>query len=201
MIYSHDNDDDDDDVDESSGDQPSLAGLGRLARLGQKVAWFSKVGTPLRAVERDFAQDYLDALGFPDAHIAGVADWNEAESCAQNPDWNSDWWEAEEQLSAGLLVEAQERLSEDELVMALTHVTAKISDVVHAAAEAAAARAGITDEGLIQAAAGAATQVCYQVALVLAAEAEESHPFAIKFRLFESGRWPLGVIGGTFNLF
>jgi hypothetical protein len=65
----------------------------------------------------------------------------------------------------------------------------------------AAARGGVADMALIRAAAGAATQACYQAALVLAAGAEAEHPFAIKFRLYEAGRWPLGIVGMTFNVF
>jgi hypothetical protein len=89
------------------------------------------------------------------------------------------------------------------VMLALTHVTNAASRVVLEAAADAAEHAGIADEGLIRAAAGAATQGCYQAALVLAAEAEdqEQHPFALKYRLFESGRWPLGVVGASYYLF
>jgi hypothetical protein len=72
---------------------------------------------------------------------------------------------------------------------------------VHGAAAVAASRSGVADEALIRAAAGAATQGAYHAALVLAAGGDEHHPFAIKFRLFEAGRWPLGIVGATFNLF
>jgi hypothetical protein len=49
-------------------------------------------------------------------------------------------------------------------------------------------------------------QSAHQAALVLVAAADpdfeaEHHPFAAKFRLFEFGRWPVGVIGRSFNLF
>ena len=50
-------------------------------------------------------------------------------------------------------------------------------------------------------AAGAAAQAAYQAALVLATDGEADHPFALKFRLFEAGRLPLGITGNTFNLF
>ena len=37
----------------------------------------------------------------------------------------------------------------------------------------------------------------------LAAEDEddEHHAFALKYRLFESGRWPIGVVGNSFHIF
>jgi hypothetical protein len=38
---------------------------------------------------------------------------------------------------------------------------------------------------------------------LLAAENEDDqhHAFALKYRLFESGRWPIGVIGNSFHIF
>jgi hypothetical protein len=35
----------------------------------------------------------------------------------------------------------------------------------------------------------------------LAAAASSDHTFAIKFRLFAGGRWPLGIIGGRLLVF
>jgi len=182
-------------------DSPALQPVVRMAGLVRRVAWFSSVGEEPGAAEIADAEAYLAALGFPDATVAAVADWDEAEYAVRNPDWNSDWWEAEEQLRAGLIATSLERVTEAELLPALSRVTAAASAVVHGAAAVAAARFGCADEALIRAAAGAATQAAYQAALVLAAEAEEDHPFALKFRLFEAGRWPLGIVGTTFNLF
>jgi len=59
----------------------------------------------------------------------------------------------------------------------------------------------LEDETLLKAATGAAVQSVYNAALLLAAGGEETHPFALKFRLFELGRWPIGVHGRSFNLF
>ena len=86
-------------------------------------------------------------------------------------------------------------------MLALTHVANQASEAVLAAAEAAAGRFGVEDEALIRAAAGAAAQACYHAALVLAAEGDEEHPFALKYRLYEAGRWPLGIVGRSFSLF
>ena len=192
---------DDDEEPAELADLPELAAVSRFARFTKSVSWFAGVGLPLGDSEMQDARDYADALGFPDAGVAGVADWEEAESMAQSPDWNTAWWEAEEQLRAALTAEALERMSEDDFMLAMTNVTAKASDMVHGAAAVAAARAGVSDEALIRAAAGAATQACYQAALVLAADAGEDHAFAIKFRLFEAGRWPLGIVGNTLGIF
>ncbi|MEL6363066.1 MAG: hypothetical protein AAFR21_18520, partial [Pseudomonadota bacterium] len=53
---------------------------------------------------------------------------------------------------------------------------------------------------------GAAVQASHQAALALLASADpdfeaEGHPFAAKFQLFEFGRWPVALIGSSFNLF
>jgi hypothetical protein len=198
MIAANDDDLPDDDL---LAELPTLGAVSRFARMVRNVSWFAAVGEPLGPAEIADAEAYLAALGFPDAHVAAVGDWHEAEACARNPDWNSAWWEAEEQLRAALVAAAAERVGERELLVALTHVTNQASDVVHGAAAVAAARGGVADMALIRAAAGAATQACYQAALVLAAGAEAEHPFAIKFRLYEAGRWPLGIVGMTFNVF
>jgi hypothetical protein len=182
-------------------DWPGLQAVASFARMVAEVGWFGRLGAEIESDEIDWAERYLQGLGFPDVDVAPVADWEEAEAAARNPDWNSDWWEAEEQLRAALLADAIERSDEETVMLALTHVASQASEAVLLAAEAAAARFGVEDEALIRAAAGAATQACYHAALVLAAEADEEHPFALKYRLYESGRWPLGVIGRSFNLF
>ena len=178
---------DDDEEPAELADLPELAAVSRFARFTKSVSWFAAVGLPLSDSEMQDARDYADALGFPDAGVASVADWEEAETLAQSPDWNTAWWDAEEQLRAALTAEALERMTEDDFLLAMTNVTAKASDMVHGAAAVAAA--------------GAATQACYQAALVLAADAGEDHAFAIKFRLFEAGRWPLGIVGNTLGIF
>lgn len=189
------------DEDAELSDWPGLQAVASFARMVAEVGWFTRLGAEIESDEVDWAERYLQGLGFPDVDVAPVADWEEAEAAARNPDWNSDWWEAEEQLRASLLADAIERSDEDTVMLALTHVTNQAAEAVLLAAEAAADRFGVEDEALIRAAAGAATQACYHAALVLAAEADEEHPFALKYRLYESGRWPLGVVGRSFNLF
>lgn len=194
-----------DDSDDDIGAEdlpPTLRAVSRFAQTLRHVPWFRGLGQPLGPDELRAATDYLLALGFPDAGVAEVFDWAEAEEAARNPEWNSAGWEAEEQLRAGLSAAAVEIVGDEEAVLvALTHVTSSASDAVHEAAAAAAARFGVDDQALIRAAAGAAAQAAYQAALVLAAAEDEDHAFAHKFRLFEVGRWPLGVTGATFNIF
>lgn len=192
-------DEDEDELD--LADFPGLRGVTRFARLVERLPWFSRLGEELEEDEIDWAEAYLAALGFPDATVLQVLDWEEAEAAAGDPDHNSSWWEAEEQLRMALIDEACQRIDEDNLTVALTHVASRAAEPIRLAVEAAAAEAGIVDEALILAAQGSATRACHQAALVLAAEVEDEHPFALKFRLFEAGRWPIGLAGNSFNLF
>lgn len=186
---------------DSAEQHPRLQLVLRFAGYVRRVSWFSALGDPLSPSEIADAEAYCSELGFPHAAVVPVDNWEDAEAAIRNPDWNSDWWEAEESLRANLIAEAITEVPEDEVMAALTAVTARASDVVHGQAAMAASRGGVADEALIRAAAGAATQACYQAALVLAAGAGDEHPFAVKFRLYEAGRWPLGIVGTTFSIF
>ena len=97
--------------------------------------------------------------------------------------------------------QALEVIAEDDLAAALTHVSAVAAEAAKQSIEESAALAGHSDPALLDAAAGAATKASYQAALLLAGGGEEDHAMAIKFRLFEQGRWPIGIAGNTLNLF
>eukprot|EP00611_Tribonema_gayanum_P008694 TRINITY_DN18284_c0_g1_i1.p1 TRINITY_DN18284_c0_g1~~TRINITY_DN18284_c0_g1_i1.p1 ORF type:complete len:196 (+),score=59.31 TRINITY_DN18284_c0_g1_i1:499-1086(+) len=194
----------DDDDDDYGLDDDQLAALTAIRRLGEvvgRVPWFSRIGLPLSAEERDLAQRYLDMLGFPDASPAPVEDWTDAGDAASNTDLNSEGWEVEEQLRADLSREALEFFDEETLSDTLSFITETAGPVVVEGIAGAASLWPIEDEAVIEAATGAAVQMCYQAALVLAAQAVEDHPFALKFRLFELGRWPIGLSGRSFNIF
>ncbi len=186
----------------SLDDVPTLAAVAGLARLIPQIPWFSTLGTVIDPDLRATADAYVAALGFPGASVADVVEWEDAEFAAANPDWNTEWWEAEEPLRIALTAQAVELLGDEEmLVVALTNVTKAAAECVHVAAAGAAGGIGRRNPALVRAAAGAATQASYQTALLLAAGGEEDHPFALKFRLFEAGRWPLGIVGSSFNIF
>lgn len=178
-----------------------LTAMAKFARSINEIPWFSRVGQPLSQEDLELAQIYLSALGFPDAHVSAVETWEEAAGFAENPDWNTEWWEAEEQLRAGLVTEAAEAIDEVDLTNALNHIAGQAAGVATELVSGAAIDAGYDDDAFVTAAAGAMVAACYAAGLVLAAGAEEDHPFALKFRLLETGRFPLGVIGTTFSLF
>ncbi|MBL4667396.1 MAG: hypothetical protein JKY04_08465 [Sneathiella sp.] len=180
---------------------PTLRSMVRFNKLLPSVNWFQSVGLPLGTGTIDTAQLYVDTLGYPGTFIAPIENWEEAAFAAANPDWNSSWWETEEQMRVSLTSEALELVSEDDLTMALTHVSATASPTIQHAVESFAEEQGIEDEELVRAAIGSAVQACHLAALVLAAGEEDTHPFALKYKLFELGRWPIAITGNSFNIF
>ncbi|MBO6826617.1 MAG: hypothetical protein JJ879_10480 [Sneathiella sp.] len=180
---------------------PTLISVARFTRLLSEVHWFSSVGTPLRAEAYDAANEYIDLMGFPGTFVAPITSWDEAASAAQSLDFNSSWWEAEEQMRAGLTMEALEIVTEEDLNMAMTHIASTATPVIEQAIEEIAEEAGIVDAELIRAAMGSALQTCHQAALVLASGQEDTHPFALKYKLFEQGHWPIAITGSSFNIF
>ena len=180
---------------------PTLLSVRAFAGRTDQISWFSQVGeTPVRE-ETEIAEAYLAALGFPDAAIAGVPDWDAAMDCAQSGDTNSSAWEAEEQLRAGLHAELLAEISPEALDVALTYVRARCAAGLERHMDDLAATWDLDDAGFLNAAAGAAVQAAHDMALALAADAEAAHPFRLKFRLFECGRWPIGVVGASFHVF
>jgi hypothetical protein len=197
---------DDRDLDALERELPALARIRRFARTLERIPWFANLGEPMTAGARAAAHSYKDGLGFPDAEIAILVDWDDACAAAENIDWNSPAWEAEELLRADLTSRALGVLSEEALNIALTMIADRIVDPAREAMEQASFIWDVRDEGSKQFAVGAAVQAAHQAALVLIAAADpefdvDDHPLTAKFRLFEFGRWPVGVIGSSFNVF
>lgn len=178
-----------------------LRPLVRLGRSLRAYPWFARLGQPLGDAEMEAAQDYCSGLGFDGVYIEGVHDWPAARERASADEWNPAWWDAEEQARATLLGQARDLVDHDELTMALSSVTAVAGEICPDAAADAAIRQGFDDQTVILAAGGQATQAAYQAALALVADGDDFHPFALKLKLFEAGRWPLGLVGGSFYLF
>lgn len=180
---------------------PALINLKRFAMVVDRVSWFATIGERMTPEIAGIARDYLDGLGFPDADLAAITSFEEASDAAETLDWDSAAWEVEEQLRAGLVVDALALIDEEGLQVALAHITSTTSEGLQDAMENLAALWDVEDETLITAATGAVVQTVYNAALLLAAGGEETHPFALKYRLFELGRWPIGVHGRSLNLF
>ena len=163
-------------------------------------SWFAACGEALTEGERDEAVAYLAELGLPGTPVATVAGWAEAAATTQSRDWSRAWWERETTAQQDLHGRAAAQFGEDELLAALTVVT-EAAQALHGVAALATSRAGVADPALTRVAAGAAAQACHQAALALAAKAGLDHLFAVKYRLFAAGRWPLGIVGDRFFVF
>lgn len=180
---------------------PSLMALKRAAGLFDRVRWFSRLGERFDGETEAVGRAYLDTLGFPEADIVPVGDWEDAIAVSETHDWGSSFWEAEEQLRAALAADALTRLEESALQVGLSHIASVVGDSARESLDDVAAMWDIDDETLINLAVGSAVQTCHMAALVIVAGEEADHPFALKYRLFELGRWPISLTGASFNLF
>ncbi len=187
-------------------EQRSKAMLGKLpadqivAALPKGV-WFSSVGTPLDDSERDECGSYLRSLGVGDVSIIGVSDWTQARSIAMAPNWSRRWWDAERVEERRLFDRAASRHSADAVLLRLTNLMEGSAELFHGPASVACTRAGIADPGLARSAAGAAAHSLHQYGIAQFAGESEEHLFAVKFRLFLAGRWPLSVDDTNFYIF
>jgi hypothetical protein len=166
------------------------------------AAWFTCLGQPLVSGRLEAARAYFSALGYAaDAPIHTADSWVAAERIARDPQWDRTWWEFEEQERDRLLRQARDRLGAGLLLERLSAATELAADAIHAAAAIAAERDGVADAALIRAASGAAAMALHEAALARLAGCDSEHLFMRKYRVFESGRWPLGVLRGAFYLF
>ncbi len=166
------------------------------------VAWFACLGMPLSPADLRDARAYLDALGYPaSTDVRGVASWQDAETITRDPDWDPAWWAHEDAERERLMASAEARLGPLALLERLSAATELASETIHGAAAIAAERDGVADAALVRAASGAAAMGLHAAALARLAGEGPDHLFMRKYALFESGRWPLGVVRGVFHLF
>ncbi len=182
--------------------------LTQIAKFTKKILdidWYSRINQPLSKHDKELSEKYISAVGFPDSYISNVSNWREAAGIAENPNWNSNWWEVEEQLRSSLITQSLENINDDELTHALNHVTSQTAGQSLEAVAFEKFSENLDDidyyQSFVNAAAGMAIASAYQAALVLSASAHQDHPFSLKFQLFENGRLPLGIIGNTFSVF
>jgi len=192
---------DDFEDDEVFDQYPQLAVLPPLIKLAKNVRWFQTVGERLPDETRALAEDYCLGLGFPEATPAILGLWADAASAAETLDYNSPAWEAEEQMRAALTSEVSLQIDEETLEFIFNHIANEVLQAATLGAEEVADFLRIDDKEFVQAAAGSAVQAVHLAALVLLAGEDESHPFAVRFHIFEQGRWPLGITGSSFNIF
>lgn len=197
---------DDNELEALERELPGLSALARFARSLDRIPWFANLGEPLTPGARAAAERYLETLGFPEAGVAILVDWEDAAAAAESLDRQSPAWEAEELLRADLTARALDALSEEALNIGMTMIAQRVAAPAREGMEQAAVIFDVEDEAARTLAVGAAVQAAHGAALALLASADpefdaDTHPFAAKFQLFEFGRWPVGVAGLSFNLF
>lgn len=178
--------------------------LAALLASVSHVSWFASLGDALTDSERADMAAYLAGLALGAIAVAPVADWASALRIASDPAWDARWWQAEERARQTLMQQALMRQADagaPETLERLSAVALAAHEATIGPAAMAAASAGVADPAAVRAASGAATQACYQGALALIAGAGPEHPFAAKLRLFQAGRWPLGIVAGTAYIF
>ncbi|MEM9170442.1 MAG: hypothetical protein AAGC56_12410 [Pseudomonadota bacterium] len=201
-------DDPDLDLEALAREAPVLSRVKRFAESLDGVPWFANLGEPMTPGAKACAAQYLEGLGFPDADVGLLVDWEDAAAAAETTDVDSPAWEAEELLRADVTGRALEVLSDEALHIAMAVVAEAVSEPAKEAMRQASFIWDVEDGPSQRLAVGAAVQAAHQAAMTLLAAGEadpdfdaEAHPFAAKFRLFEFGRWPVGVVGGSFNVF
>jgi hypothetical protein len=164
--------------------------------------WFFMLGESLNDAERGHVREYLSGLGIEDdIPVVSVADWRDARHTISYPGWDRRWWDAEQAEKRRLQQKARATMTQTELMTALSRTVEQASETMHGAAAVEAARRGCSDEGLIRAAAGAASEALYHAELARLSGEDEHHPFRLKQSLFAGGHWPLGIVDGRYYVF
>lgn len=177
----------------------ATARIDRFAGSIGGEAWFAASGEPATDAEARAARRYLEGLGLGTLSLRWLKSLDEASAIIRDPAWSRSWADAEQEAVAALTRELDAQLGHDTATERLNRLMSDAGTTVFGFAAAAAARAGIADQGLIRAMAGAASQACFEMALASALD-RASHPAADKYRLFTGGRWPLVVIGDVFHI-
>ncbi|ADM08898.1 hypothetical protein PB2503_04117 [Parvularcula bermudensis HTCC2503] len=187
-------------------DAPVLARLRQFALGLDRINWFAHLGEPPSRAVREAAAHYADRLGFPEADLAILADFDDAAAAAETLDWSSPAWEAEELLRADLTARALTVVSEEALEVGLKLIAQYAATAAKERVEEQAALWDMADEAAVNLAVGSLVQAINGAALALVAAADggeptEDHPFICKLRLFERGRWPVALIGSSLSVF
>ncbi len=190
---------------EEPEDSKAFESLRRLLEIERctasisQVNWFSNLGSPLSNQEKQSSNEYLGTLGaLGEVDIVQIYNWTDISLANESVDPNSIWWEAEEQKRTALISEALEVIHEDELALALTRNSDQAAKVFTDKLNNLILNLSSGSDEQYDISLGALAQACYQKALAVAASSPSDHLFYKKFILFELGRWPVGIIGGSF---
>lgn len=174
----------------------SLSGLQLFARIGDRLSEQDKA----------LARSYVDGLGFPEAEPALLLHWAEALSVAESQDNDPFAWEAEEQLRLGLAERAVAHTSEEAVQMLGAAAVSHVAELAKVQVMEILPHHLLEDD-VQNALVGHATRAVHGAMLAVLAGADEpeegepAHPLITLFALYRAGRWPVGLMGQTFNIF
>src|SRR5690606_28845810 len=80
--------------------------------------WFSRLGQPLQAEERQLAEAYAGTLGLSSVVVAG--DWQEADRVTRDAASGAGWWQREQEERRRLMRETAACMGEPGLLELLT---------------------------------------------------------------------------------
>ena len=185
--------------------QIRLTQMAKFTSVLKNIKWFHNIANPLDDIEKQISQNYTSNIGFPHSNIAFINNADDVYFLVENPEWNTNWWEAEEQLRSSLLNKALEVIDADELNHAINHATTKAAgfalDSISEKVSEINCSNNFDYQYFINTLTGMAVATTYQASLVLASGGDEKHPFTYKFELIEYGRLPLGITGNTFSIY
>lgn len=161
--------------------------------------WFGALGEALTLAQQGMIAAMLRACALPArTEIVVVGQWHEALAALRADERDSRWWDIEEEKRERLWEFAVLTHDEDSLLAAVERAMAAQEQAIDLAVKRAAARLSIADPAWGRAARAAALMAVHQHRLGQLAGAPTTHLFALKYRLFADGRWPLGLQDGRF---
>jgi hypothetical protein len=165
-------------------------------------AWFSRQGAALTPSEEGAIATLMRSHpALVDAQPALVTSWTEAAAIVRAGEWDTAWWDVEEEEREALWQSAADRWGEQSVFERVTAAGDALAPAVRAAARVAAVQGGLGATDVAQAAAGAALLAAQQAMLADLADTGGAHFFARKRALFAAGRWPLGLVRGRYYVF
>lgn len=160
--------------------------------------WFARVGLPLAGDEHAAIGELVDAVAPEGSRdVLLLKSWHDALRFVRASEFDSAWWDQEEQEREWLWTRAAEGRSESALLQDIVALSAGLVPQVRAAATAA----GAGDPAIVDEAMGSALLAAQQNALAELAGEPHGHRFRRKFALFAGGRWPLGYHAARFVIF
>ena len=166
------------------------------------TTWFARVGLPLSPSESAAIGELMRIVAprVP-IDIRALATWQEVAAFVRVAEHDATWWDDEEEERELLWTRACENRSEAELLQRVNAMTHGLERTLRDAASAAVKRAGVADPTIAVEATGSALLAAHQNALAGVAGEGMDHRFVRKYRLFTSGRWPLGYHSARFVIF